>query len=244
MTKDIRLITENLYEQLKTDIRESKTIFILSAFLMDSGVKLIKDDLQAALNRGADVKILTGDYMYVTQPKALRTLLQLEGQSLEVRLWNSDGVSFHPKSFLFNREDRGAVVIGSSNLSKSALTTGVEWNIRLTRSVDQEVFEQAIDDFLHLFYAINTVVMNEETMVHYEESYQRFSAANPHFVQKMTEREEIEMTLPAAQKEAEVIKEEVEDYIISPLTPRPSQIEALQALENTYAEGYDKSLVV
>src|SRR5699024_4105691 len=96
----VKLIHHNLYVQLNEDIRQSKTIFILSAFLMESGVKLIQEDLQYALNQGADVKILTGDYMHVTQPKALRRLLNIKGDNLEVRLWHSHGVSFDPKSFM------------------------------------------------------------------------------------------------------------------------------------------------
>ncbi|HLQ73182.1 MAG TPA: DEAD/DEAH box helicase family protein [Bacillota bacterium] len=242
MSKDISLITHQLYEQLKEDIRSSKTIFILSAFLMNSGVRLIKDDLQYALNKGADVKILTGDYMYVTQPEALQTLLDLDGQSLEVRLWKSEGISFHPKSFLFNHDDKGAIIVGSSNLSKSALTSGVEWNVRINKTVNQQVFNQAMDDFMHLFYAKNTRVINDETINQYKALYKQFAATQPHFVQKLTDQEAIDMTLPMI-RDSDKIKEPTDVYHV-PLTPRPSQKEALKALETTYEEGYNKSLVV
>src|SRR5690625_4977397 len=98
---EITLHTNSLYKQLREDIKKSSTIYILSSFMMDSGVKVIYEDIQFALNQGADVKILTGDYLYITQPQALNRLLNLNSKDLEIRLWLSNGISFHPKSFIF-----------------------------------------------------------------------------------------------------------------------------------------------
>ena len=60
----------------------------MTSFIMKSGVEVIFDELQEALNMGADIKILTGDYLYVTQPQALEKL-DLKGNSIEIRLWKS-----------------------------------------------------------------------------------------------------------------------------------------------------------
>ena len=98
---DISLHTSNLYKQLREDIVRSSTVYIMTSFIMKSGVEVIFNALQDALNAGADVKILTGDYLYITQPQALERLLDLEGDSLEIRLWKSGGVSFHPKTYIF-----------------------------------------------------------------------------------------------------------------------------------------------
>lgn len=64
--KQLTLYTNNLYKQLREDIRQSSSIYILSSFVMKSGIEVIYDDLQMALENGADIKILTGDYLYVT----------------------------------------------------------------------------------------------------------------------------------------------------------------------------------
>lgn len=120
----ISLHTKNLGKQIQKEIHKSSVIYILSSFVMRSGVDVIYEDLQYALNNGADIKILTGDYLYITQPKALKKLTLLDGEGVEIRLWKSDGISFHPKSFIFKHHDDGAIIVGSSNLSKSALTTG------------------------------------------------------------------------------------------------------------------------
>ena len=60
-----------LYYQLKMSIRQAEKIDIVVSFLMESGVRLILNDLKAALNRGATIRLLTGNYLGITQPSAL-----------------------------------------------------------------------------------------------------------------------------------------------------------------------------
>lgn len=162
--KQLTLYTNNLYKQLREDIRQSSSIYILSSFMMKSGVEVIYDDLQFALDKGADIKILTGDYLYVTQPEALDKLLTLQSDNLELRLWRSNGISFHPKSFMFKHREEGAIIVGSSNLSRSALTTGVEWNVRMTRQYAKSTFDHTIFQFIQLFYADETIGINRESI--------------------------------------------------------------------------------
>ena len=176
--KTLSLLTNNLYKQLKEDIQDSTTIYILSSFIMKSGIDIIYDDLKSALEKGADVKILTGDYLYVTQPQALLKLLTLETDNLEIRLWQSNGISFHPKSFIFKHREHGAIIVGSSNLSRSAITTGVEWNLRMERNASKPTFDQAIQQFIKLFYADETIAINKETIKIYDEAYHNFHAKN------------------------------------------------------------------
>src|SRR5690625_53751 len=168
---NLSLHTKQLYQQLKKDISHSSTIYILSSFIMRSGVEVIFDDLKIALNSGADIKILTGDYLYVTQPEALKKLLTLASDQLEIRLWQSSGISFHPKSFLFKHKDEGAIIVGSSNLSRSAITSGVEWNLRMKRQASHRTFDQAVHQFIELFYADETMAINRETIKTYEKKY-------------------------------------------------------------------------
>ncbi len=119
----IKLITSQLLDECIEHIRNADTVYLLISFVMESGVRLLSPHLRDAVLRGADVKLLTGDYLYVTQPQALTALIHIHPE-LEVRLWNSRGVSFHPKAYLFRKANGDDVVIvGSSNLSHSALTT-------------------------------------------------------------------------------------------------------------------------
>lgn len=242
--ESLSLHTRNISEQICRDIRASSTIYILSSFIMRSGVEVIYDDLQAALHEGADIKILTGDYLYVTQPKALERLAELIGNNIEIRLWKSDGISFHPKSFIFKHREEGAFIVGSSNLSRSALRSGIEWNMRMKRHASPEVFDQAIDSFITLFYDDKTMAINKETIPYYQEAYDKFHAKHANLMKTWTKREEIDLTLPT--EEVTRLPEEVEEQVEydMELKPRRAQLEALAALEETVAEDYSKAMVV
>ncbi|GEN85223.1 hypothetical protein SLU01_35350 [Sporosarcina luteola] len=76
----------------------------------------------------AVIKILTGYYLSITQPDALELLVD-ELPAAEIRMMVSGGMSFHPKAYLFKSGEHAMVNIGSSNLSKSALTGGIEWSL-------------------------------------------------------------------------------------------------------------------
>ena len=60
-----------LYYQLKMSMLKANKIDIIVSFLMESGVRMILKDLKAALDRGVQVRILTGNYLGITQPSAL-----------------------------------------------------------------------------------------------------------------------------------------------------------------------------
>ncbi len=163
----IRLVTENVKKQILEGISNASSIYILTSFVMKSGVELLKPYLIDAAKRGADIKICTGDYLYVTQPEALSRLLIPDFDHVEVRLWHSNGTSFHPKAYLFRHEEEGTFIVGSSNLSRSALTNGVEWNLIMDKDIQPETFEDAENRFLKIFYDDQTVPVNEETINKY-----------------------------------------------------------------------------
>ena len=72
----VRLITERLIEHLVPEIDRAKSIYILTSFAMKSGVKVIRESFECrAAERGADIKICTGDYLFITQPEALKSLI-------------------------------------------------------------------------------------------------------------------------------------------------------------------------
>ncbi|WP_409294059.1 DEAD/DEAH box helicase family protein [Peribacillus sp. SCS-26] len=241
---NIQLITEKLGIHILREIEESSSICILTSFTMKSGVRYIKEAIESAADRNAEIKICTGDYLYITQPEALEELLKI-GKNLEIRFWRSNGSSFHPKAYLFDKGDRESIYVGSSNLSRSALEYGVEWNLSV--SDEKEVFDTALDQFLKTFYADETVPLNAETLEEYRASYEAFHQKNKHLEQTWSELDEIELML---QKESERKEEEQADRVVDPpevygeIQPRFAQLEALEQLQNTLEEEYSKALVV
>lgn len=115
-----------LYYQLKMSIRQADAIDIVVSFLMESGVKLLLKDLQAALARGVKIRLLTGNYLGITQPAALYLIKDKLGDRVDLRFYNDATRSFHPKAYIFHYGEQGEIFIGSSNISHSALTRGIE----------------------------------------------------------------------------------------------------------------------
>ncbi|RAZ81129.1 DEAD/DEAH box helicase family protein [Planococcus halotolerans] len=238
MTK-LELVTSELLGHLEKLSKEAKEIHWITAFAMKSGINLILPFLQEAAERKVPIKLLVGDYLFVTQPCALEMLLEQLPEA-EVRLWKSGGVSFHPKSYLFRGTEKSHLIVGSSNISASALTRGVEWNLIAPTSVDNEVFEEAVNQFHTYFYGEQTIPLNRETLAEYTELHKNANIKRP-ISPVWSEAEEVEMTVGPAQPQE--ISEPPETYT-KEISPRPAQREALEALENAMDEEYSRAMVV
>lgn len=76
-----------LYYQLKMSMLRASKIDIIVSFLMESGVRMILNDLKAALDRGVPVRILTGNYLGITQPSALCLIKKELGNRVDLRFY-------------------------------------------------------------------------------------------------------------------------------------------------------------
>lgn len=234
----MKLITSNLVNELKALSKDATQISWITAFAMKSGVKLMLETLQEAHGREADIQLLVGDYLSITQPDAL-LMLREALPNAEIRLFRTHGQSFHPKAYLFRHANMQHVIVGSSNLSKSALTTGVEWSLH---TVNEETFEEAIQEFQKLFYAANTVPVNDFTIARYRQVYEESNKTMP--FSKQWDDEDAAQLMYGFDTGADVGFEERETYEVTTLEPRPAQKLALRALEETKEQGYDKAMVV
>lgn len=131
-----------LYYQLIGSLKKADSVDIIVSFLMESGVKMLLEELENALQRGAKIKILTGNYLGITQPSALYLIRKKLGKQVDLRFYNEKNRSFHPKSYIFHYEDHSEIYIGSSNISRSALTSGIEWNYRFNSRTDQKNYDK------------------------------------------------------------------------------------------------------
>ena len=212
-----------LYYQLKMSMRKANKIDIIVSFLMESGVRMILKDLKAALDRGVQVRILTGNYLGITQPSALCLIKKELGNRVDLRFYNDKDRSFHPKSYIFHYENVGEIYIGSSNISRSALTSGIEWNYRFNSLDDKKNFSLFYDTFLDLFEN-HSLVIDDNELTRYSKNWHK----------------------PAVSKDLAKYDnlEDNEDTKVEVLfQPRGAQIEALYALEDSRLEGVTKGLV-
>ena len=212
-----------LYYQLVGSLRKAVSVDIIVSFLMESGVKMLLEELDHALNRGAKIRILTGNYLGITQPSALYLIKRKLGDRVDLRFYNEKNRSFHPKSYIFHYVDHSEIYIGSSNVSRSALTSGIEWNYRFSSHTDQKNYDKFFKTFEDLFEN-HSIVIDDEELKRYSKNWHKPS------VSKDLDRYDIE--------------EEPEDTNVRLLyEPRGAQIEALCALEDTRSEGAKRALV-
>lgn len=210
-----------LLYQLKLSMAHAKQIDIIVSFLMESGVRMLLKDLKAALDRGVQIHILTGNYLGITQPSALFLLKKELGDKVELRFYNDKERSFHPKSYIFHYENMSEIYIGSSNLSRSALTSGIEWNYRFNSKQDGQNFDLFYETFVDLFEN-HSYVIDDAELTRYSKNWHR----------------------PAIAKDlAKYDQEDIDTKVEMLFQPRGAQIEALCALENSRAEGAVRGLV-
>lgn len=237
----LELISSNLVERLLTLNKNATSISWITAFAMESGVKLVLPSLQQAHDRGAEIKILVGDYLYITQPKALQLLVE-KLPNAELRMYQSNGLSFHAKAYLYRLEQSEHIIVGSSNLSKTALKNGVEWNLSAPSAVSSTIYDEAMEQFTALFYSYNTFTLNQESVKMYAMHYEEANAVLP-LSSKWEAVNEQEVMFGTEKAPIETVNEETTPYLVE-VAPRPAQQLALGALDETLAEGYDKALVV
>jgi len=128
---------------LRTALADAARADIVSAFVQTSGVDVIQGDLRDALTRGTLVRLIAGDYLGISSPDALRMLLRLADEYAGFRPYFHEVTGsrpFHPKAYIFFQGNAGVAYVGSSNLSATALTAAVEWNLRLVSSDDPKAF--------------------------------------------------------------------------------------------------------
>lgn len=211
---------DHLYPKLKQSFKTATTIDIIVSFLMESGVKLILQDLKEALKRGVKIRILTGNYLKITQPQALYLLKSELKDKVDLRFYNNPNKSFHPKAYMFHNPIDSEIYIGSSNISRGALTSSIEWNYRFLKSAAPNDFKVFYDTFEDLFNN-HSLIITDEVLKDYSKQWTRPN------IYKDIEKEESK-----------------EDNVINIFEPRGAQIEALYSLEKSREEGFDKGLVV
>lgn len=191
------------------------------AFVKKTGLTLLMPDLTDALARVPQprVRILTSDYLDITDPEALRQLILLQEQGAQVRLFQSKGESFHMKAYLFagNTDHRGTwgrAFIGSSNISRQALQHGLEWNYQIDYPPENGYWEAA-SRFEELFKHPKTVPLTDGWVDDYAKRRKPPQPIEP----GSTEQE-------------------------PPPEPHEVQQAALEALAETRSDGYRRGLVV
>ena len=137
-----------LNAEIERDIESADRISLIVSFLKLSGVNLIYDHLKKfCSNPNHKLRIITTTYCGVTEAKAVERLAALPNTEIRIS-YNTKIERLHAKSYIFERNSGlSTAYIGSSNLSKSAQTDGLEWNIRVTNVENPHIIKTALASF-------------------------------------------------------------------------------------------------
>ncbi|NFS30454.1 DUF3427 domain-containing protein [Clostridium botulinum] len=198
--------------ELISELNKCEEFFISVAFITSSGIIPLLETLKNLNKKGIKGKILTTDYLNFSEPKALKKLLEFP--NIEIKLYSKE--NFHTKGYIFKYSDHYKLIVGSSNLTQSALTKNKEWNLKVSSLEEGSLTEGVISEFNDLWNEADELTL--EWIYTYEDIYKK----------------QIEYTR----------KSTVPSLAQYKLKPNKMQVAAIQSLNKLRENGENKGLLI
>ena len=208
---------------IEDELLSCEEFAISVAFITMGGITPLLQTLRELEQRGISGKILTTDYLIFSDPKALRILANFKNIQLKMFITENSKEGFHTKGYIFKKEEMYRIIVGSSNMTLSALTTNREWNTKIVSTEQGEYTQNIVAEFENLWNAQQSLPFEQ-----FIEAYTNIYIKNK-IIQKQKE----------LAKQAEITSLEVYR-----LQPNSMQIGFINNLRKIYETGEDKALLI
>lgn len=204
----------NLLVELLQELQTCKQFYFAIAFITQSGLICLKECLKLLQEKNITGDILTTDYLYFNQPKALQELQQYP--NLNIRIYTKE--NFHIKGYIFEQNDYYTLIVGSNNLTQTALKANKEWSLKINSLANGALIHNTLSQFQQMWQ--EAMPLTDIWLKQYTDKY--------HSLQK-SKRE-----FATAQ----------ENISTNDITPNKMQQEALKALAKLQQNNKHKALLI
>lgn len=137
----------NLLVELLQELQTCKQFYFAIAFITQSGLICLKECLKCLQEKNITGDILTTDYLYFNQPKALQELQQYP--NLNIRIYTKE--NFHIKGYIFEQNDYYTLIVGSNNLTQTALKANKEWSLKINSLANGALINNTLSQFQQMW---------------------------------------------------------------------------------------------
>lgn len=204
----------NLLIELLQELQTCKRFYFAIAFITQSGLICLKECLKLLQEKNITGDILTTDYLYFNQPKALQELQQYP--NLNIRIYTKE--NFHIKGYIFEQNDYYTLIVGSNNLTQTALKSNKEWSLKINSLANGALINNTLSQFQQMWQ--EAMPLTDIWLKQYTDKY--------HSLQKL-KRE-----FATAQ----------ENISTNDIAPNKMQQEALKALAKLQQDNKQKALLI
>lgn len=190
------------------------------AFVADGGLQILVETFQELKQRGIKGRLLTSTYLNFNSPDVFRKLLEYD--NMEVRVFQGN---LHAKGYIFDKGETSTVIVGSSNMTQTALTCNKEWNVLYQTVENSRLLGELRSEFNSLWNDTSTVLLSQDWI----ENYAAYRSARP---SKPKSKPPFQAAVCPTTNDLEEIK------------PNKMQQRALEALGVIHRKGETRALLV